>query len=119
MHENHDVDMRLYVRVPMRDGVNLSTDLYLPRTTADGPPYSNNLADLVCRGRDLANRGYLCVIQDVLGRRDSEGHDCPFFNEAQDGYDTQEWIRNQSWSNGRIGMYRCFVPGGRAVGQRR
>lgn len=48
MHENHDVDMRLYVRVPMRDGVNLSTDLYLPRTTADGPA-SHPLRQQSCR----------------------------------------------------------------------
>ena len=31
MKPSYDVDMRLNVRVPMRDGVNLSADIYLPR----------------------------------------------------------------------------------------
>ena len=46
----------------------------------------------------------LCVAQDVRGRWDSEGDYRPFFNEAEDGYDTQQWIGQQPWSNGRIGM---------------
>ena len=110
MEENHDVDMRLNEIVPMRDGVNLSADLYLPTTTGPFPtvlirtPYSNNSADIIRRGRALANRGYVCAIQDVRGRWDSEGDYYPFFNEADDGYDTQEWIGHQSWSNGKIGM---------------
>ena len=110
MEENHDVDMRLNEIVPMRDGVNLSADLYLPTTTGPFPtvlirtPYSNNSADIIRRGRALANRGYVCAIQDVRGRWDSEGDYYPFFNEANDGYDTQEWIGHQSWSNGKIGM---------------
>ena len=35
MQPNYDVDMRLDVQVPMRDGVNLSADIYLPK--AEGP----------------------------------------------------------------------------------
>ena len=94
----------------MRDGVHLSTDLYLPR--ADGPfptvlvrtPYSNNIEDLIRKAQRWANLGYACVAQDVRGRWDSEGDYRPFFNEAEDGYDTQQWIGQQPWSNGRIGM---------------
>jgi predicted acyl esterase len=35
MSKNFDVEMRLDVKVPMRDGVELSADIYLPKS--DGP----------------------------------------------------------------------------------
>ena len=110
MPSHHDVEMRLDVKVPMRDGVELSTDLYLPRSAGAIPtvlirtPYSNNIEEIIAKGRQLANRGYACAIQDVRGRWDSDGRFYPFFHEADDGYDTQEWIGRQTWSNGRIGM---------------
>ena len=30
---NYDVEMRLNIKTPMRDGVNLSSDIYLPKGT--------------------------------------------------------------------------------------
>ena len=101
------VEMCFGVQVPMRDGVNLSTDIYLPQ--ADGPfptilvrtPYSNNTEPLVARARALANSGYACVLQDTRGRYDSGGDYYPLQGEGADGYDTQEWIGTQVWSNGR------------------
>ena len=71
--ENFVVEMRLDVKVSMRDGVDLSADIYMP--TSDGPfpavlmrtPYSNNADSLIERARNLANVGYACVIQDVRG----------------------------------------------------
>ena len=110
MQQHCGVEMRLDCQVPMRDGVDLSADLYLPK--ADGPfptvlirtPYSNNLDDLITKARRLANEGYACVLQDVRGRWDSEGEFYPFVNEANDGYDTQQWIGLQPFSNGKIGM---------------
>ncbi|MBV7327290.1 CocE/NonD family hydrolase [Chloroflexi bacterium TSY] len=106
---HYDVEMSLNVPVPMRDGVNLSADLYLPRAEGRFPtvlirtPYSNNSDGLIWRGRALANLGFACVIQDCRGRWDSDGDFTPFVNEAEDGYDTQEWVGQQTWSNGKIG----------------
>ena len=34
---SYEVDMRLNVKVPMRDGVELSADLYLPRASGTFP----------------------------------------------------------------------------------
>ncbi len=110
MQPNYDVEMRLDVKVPMRDGVNLSSDIYLPKAHGRFPavlqrtPYSNNAGELIEEGRRLANNGYACVIQDCRGRWDSDGGYYPFHNEGGDGYDTQEWIGRQKWSNGKIGM---------------
>ena len=106
---NYEVEMRLDVKVPMRDNINLSADIYLPRAT--GPcatilirtPYSNNIDPVIQNARRLANNGYVCVVQDCRGRWDSDGDFYPF-READDGYDTQQWIGQQDWSSGKIGM---------------
>ena len=48
MSANYAVEIKIDVPVPMRDGVRLSTDLYLPRAQERFPvivirtPYSNN-----------------------------------------------------------------------------
>ena len=114
---NCGVRMELDVKVPMRDGVKLSADLYLPDILGPHPvvlirtPYDNNGAALIEKGRRLANNGYACVIQDCRGRWDSEGVYYAFHQEGPDGYDTQEWVGRQPWSNGKIG-----TSGGSYVG---
>ncbi|MDA0746403.1 MAG: CocE/NonD family hydrolase [bacterium] len=109
MQPNYDVDMRLDTKIPMRDGVTISSDIYLPRTHGKFPtvlmrtPYSNNGDPLIQKARRLANNGYACVIDDCRGRWDSGGDYYPF-REGEDGFDTQEWIGKQEWSDGTIGM---------------
>jgi putative CocE/NonD family hydrolase len=97
------------VQVKMRDGVFLSTDIYLPDAPGKFPtllwrtPYSNNTAATVEQCRWHASRGYAVVHQDVRGKYDSGGEFVHFRDEASDGYDTDEWIAAQSFSNGAIG----------------
>ena len=59
MKTHFDLDLRIDVQIPMRDGVNLSTDLYLPRANGAFPtilvrtPYGNGSARtplLMCSG---------------------------------------------------------------------
>jgi putative CocE/NonD family hydrolase len=109
MAEAYAVRMLTDVPVPMRDGIHLSADVYLPEAHGPFPvvlmrtPYDNNQDALIQKGRRLANAGYACVVQDCRGRFDSGGEYYPFAGEAADGFDTQEWIGQQPWSNGRIG----------------
>lgn len=99
-----------HVPVPMRDGVCLSTDIYLPDAPGPFPvllwrtPYSNNTAATVEQCRWYAARGYAVVHQDVRGKYDSDGVFVHFRREADDGYDTDEWIGAQPWCNGKIGL---------------
>ena len=92
-------------KVPMRDGVALSADIFLPPQAEPAPtvlvrtPYGNNTDLHIEKGRNLASRGYAAVIQDVRGRWDSDGSYYPVVNEADDGYDTLEWIAAQPWSH--------------------
>ncbi len=101
-------------RVPMRDGVVLSADVYLPVSNeADTPerwpailsrtPYLKANATILAQGRWFAERGYAYVVQDVRGRGDSEGIFSPYFNEGRDGYDSIEWIATQPWCDGNVG----------------
>jgi putative CocE/NonD family hydrolase len=105
----YEVRVERNVRVPMRDGVTLSADIYRPATEGQFPalllrtPYSNNAPDEVQDSTWYAQRGYVVVNQDVRGRYDSDGQFYTQRGEADDGYDTDEWIGQQPWSNGKIG----------------
>jgi uncharacterized protein len=94
------------IKVSMRDGVLLSTDVYRPDTAGTFPvilmrtPYNNFDPET---GYYFASRGYAVVFQDVRGKCDSDGSFHPFVNEARDGYDTQTWCGTQPWSNGKVG----------------
>ena len=100
------------IMVPMRDGVHLATDVYLPQAPGPFPvlftrlPYGKRFAGLLPMvGRIFAERGYAFVIQDVRGRFKSEGRFFPFIDDAQDGIDNFRWIQQQPWSNGQIGSW--------------
>jgi hypothetical protein len=105
------------LKVSMRDGAKLSTDIYRP--SAPGKfgvilirtPYDNNAENNVADAMYFAQRGFAVVVQDGRGRYDSEGEFVPLFNEAKDGYDTIEWAASQPWSNGRVGTYGASYLG--------
>ncbi len=130
--------IQLDVKVPMRDGVNLSADLYRPRIGGSFPTllcrtiYDNQqprYADMI---EVFVKHGYAVVIQDCRGRYDSQGDWDPYVCEAPDGFDTQEWIGRQPWCDGNIGTFglsysgftqvqtaplaskylKCLIPGG-------
>ncbi len=95
--------------VPMRDGIRLAADLFLPRGGGRWPtvlirtPY-NRKSPLMTGYRFFARRGYAVLIEDVRGRYASQGVFGPSAEEGPDGYDTINWISEQPWSNGRVAM---------------
>jgi uncharacterized protein len=99
----------LSVPVPMRDGVRLSANVFLPNERARLPalllrtPYGKG-ADINANNRVFVEHGYAVVVQDVRGRYESEGAFQPLTQEVRDGDDTLNWIAQQPWSNGNIGM---------------
>ena len=107
------------VMVPMRDGTQLATDLYLP---AEGgklrsgrfpallmrTPYNKEVRARAFSGSKsptayFTSRGYVVVMQDVRGRYKSQGRWQPWYDDGRDGYDTLAWIARQPWSDGGIG----------------
>lgn len=103
---------RFGMMTPMRDGVRLASDVWMPEAPGRYPtilvrtPYlrTMDLLDAPKRGAFWASKGYILMVQDVRGRGDSEGEFSFFAGDADDGYDTIEWIAAQPWSNGRVGM---------------
>jgi putative CocE/NonD family hydrolase len=122
-----DVLLESGVRVAMRDGVQLATDVYRPAhdgvavagrfpTILERTPYGRNVtyfrditaADPAPKTRAevaayYVRRGYVVVFQDCRGRHDSEGEFVKYLSEGPDGFDTCRWIVAQPWSDERIG----------------
>ena len=96
------------VKVPMRDGVTLSADVYRPAGEGKFPvllqrtPYDRRDPKT---GLELASNGYVVVLQDTRGRFDSGGEFYPFRNESADGYDTVEWAAALPYADGKVGMF--------------
>ena len=119
----YDVVAKKDIMVPMRGGVRLATDLYLP--ARDGQPLPGKFPAIFHRtpydksdverngnyGRFFAQRGYVAVYQDCRGTFQSEGDVDFLLPEAADGYDALQWIDQQPWSNGKVGSWG---PRGRA-----
>ncbi len=111
-------DATRQIMVPMRDGVRLSTDVYLPKARAGGEklpvifwrtPYNYN----PLKGTRLkfahaaVAHGYAFVIQNERGKFFSEGTWKILGHPRTDGYDALTWIAEQPWSNGRVGTIGC------------
>ena len=111
-----------HISIPLRDGEITSATLYSPLVQNtdnngidnyqydDSPrpvvlirtPY--NREEMAHWGALFAERGYHLVAQDTRGRFGSTGDFFPMLNEAQDGAATIEWLAQQPWCNGRVGI---------------
>ena len=119
-----DVFVMRDVMVPMRDGVCLATDVYLPHEGSAGlpalltrTPYGRSeravaRSNMPAFGRYFAQHGYAVVVQDTRVRYGSQGTWSMLTTDGPDGADTCAWIAAQPWSNGSIGMFGTSYPGG-------
>jgi putative CocE/NonD family hydrolase len=105
--ETFSVKIDFNIRVKMRDGVELSADIYRPDAEGRFPvilnrtPYTKTGS--LETARYFAGRGYVFVAMDVRGRGDSDGQFVPYRNDGPDGYDAVEWCAAQPWSTGKVG----------------
>jgi hypothetical protein len=115
------------VWVPMRDGIRFCVDIYRPKAKGKFPAlvswswygkdseklptnpkyqpsdYVRGTGGHECGEQQyFVPRGYVQVIPDIRGVGKSEGE---FTLEwTKDGYDLIEWIAEQDWCNGNVGM---------------
>ena len=110
------------VMVPMRDGVRLATDLYIPKGEGPFPaifwrtPYNfsrlagsnpNRPNAMLKYALDAVERGYVFIVQNERGRYFSEGEWQILGFARTDGYDALTWIADQPWSNGNVATLGC------------
>ncbi len=126
-------------RIPMRDGVELFTAVYVPKDDSRSYPFlvKRTPYSVSPYGEDqfpdwlgpvgsnrFADEGYIFVYQDVRGRFMSEGvfrnmtpHNAEKdgaedVDESSDMYDTVEWLlANVQPNNGRAGIWGISYPG--------
>lgn len=115
------------VMIPMRDGVLLATDIYMPvrgdahtgtplPVILERTPYDKSGVSRSERSQadpnpiprselaqKIAGEGYIVIWQDCRGRYASQGTFTKYLCEGEDGYDTMAWIVSQPWCNGKIG----------------
>jgi putative CocE/NonD family hydrolase len=123
--------------IPMRDGRNLFTLVYIPKDKTQAYPI---LLNRTCYNasakkdfktgshpsRYLVRDGYIFAFQDVRGRYLSEGtfdnmrpnipgndvKNRDVIDESSDTWDTIDWmIKNIKRHNGKVGMYGISYPG--------
>ncbi len=107
------------VMVPMRDGVKLVTEIcypfwyqYFPEpcpALISRTPYPRDqILDNTARTIICDSFNYVLVIQSLRGYQGSEGFPTVFLTDGwgnlRDGYDLIEWVKNQNFCNGKIGM---------------
>jgi putative CocE/NonD family hydrolase len=120
------------VMIPVRDGVKLQTVILVPvdqksplpilfRRTPYGVP-DKAPQQISANIKELAEDGYIFVIQNLRGRFKSEGvfelssavdlSDPKATNETTDAYDSIEWlVKNVPNNNGKVGMYGVSYDG--------
>ena len=130
-HTYNDAMIKEYdLAVPMRDGVRLRADVYRPdapgrfpalytcamhnkdlqrvevaeNLKVGQPAWSTQWYGVIEGGdsKQLVANGYVHVISQVRGGHKSEGE--LFVNDDWDHYDTIEWITQQPWCDGNVGM---------------
>lgn len=93
----------------MRDGVRLSTRLYIPPlplapAVAVRTPYDKDSEAVMKTCMAFARAGYIAVAQDCRGTGASEPDHWDYYvREGEDSYDFVEWVVRQSWFDGFLG----------------
>jgi predicted acyl esterase len=105
--------------IPMPDGTRLAVDLYRPRDAKKQERFPVLLEYLPyrkdeSRGRCYSlfsyfvERGYIVARVDIRGTGNSEGHLIEYEytdQEQEDGEAVIEWLANQPFSTGKVGMF--------------
>ena len=108
------------VKVPMRDGVNLAADVYVPSNRPSlkvgcllsFSPYKATASSKPPMRERAEEWGVVTVSADCRGLCNSEGVFEPWEPRlVDDADDLLRWIASQPWSNGRVVMVGGSYPG--------
>jgi uncharacterized protein len=117
------VAVERHVEIPLKDGSVLAGSLYRPD---DDRPHPGLLSYYPYRKDDIigslfdqtrrrfAKRGYADLLVDMAGTGSSEGRYGETFNlerEGRDGAEIVEWMAEQGWCDGNIGVWGVSYGG--------
>ncbi|MEZ4864684.1 MAG: CocE/NonD family hydrolase [Caldilineaceae bacterium] len=121
----YQVQIHYNVQIPVRDGLYLSANLFIPVAHYPNERFPAVL-EMIPYRKDgwryisdhqimtyLAERGYVGCRVDIRGTGSSPGIalDEYTLDETYDGYDIVEWLAQQLWSNGKVGMWGISYGG--------
>ncbi|MFP3908980.1 MAG: CocE/NonD family hydrolase [Archaeoglobaceae archaeon] len=106
-----------HIWIPLSDGCRLAAKIWMPEDATNNPvpaileyiPYRKRdfkaIRDAEIH-RYFAQHGYACLRVDLRGSGESEGilKDEYLPQELQDGLEVLEWIADQPWCSGEVGM---------------
>jgi uncharacterized protein len=119
---------KMDVMIPMRDGIKLHTEIYIPKKQKENLPFiiertpyglsddKKGFSKSLILYTEMIPEGYIFVLQDIRGRYGSEGrfvmnrpprdhNDAKAIDESTDTYDTIDWlVKNVPKNNGRAGI---------------
>ncbi len=107
-----------HVKIPMPDGKTLRAHIWLPEDALEHPvpalleylPYRKNDFTAIrdsARHPYFAGHGYASIRVDIRGSGDSDGIllDEYLKQEQDDALSVIDWVCDQPWSTGRVGMF--------------
>jgi putative CocE/NonD family hydrolase len=121
---------KVQTTIPMKDGVRLAVNLYMPEGAKANDNFPVILEYLPYRKDDwslardwnlhsyFVRRGYVTARVDIRGTGASEGDppDREYSDqEQQDGLEVIDWLSKQAWSNGNVGMMGISWGGFNAI----
>ena len=115
--ETRRVNVDRNLEVPMPDGVVLRADRWYPDDGAAATlpvllvrtPYGRRQLGIIFRM--LAERGYQVVAVSCRGTFGSGGEWDPFHHEQADGQAVLQWLSNQPWGGGPVGLWGASYMG--------
>ena len=121
-----DVAVDWDTRIVVRDGTELSANIWRPVARGDGEAVFPAILEMIPYGKDnwrrtadttrgewFAARGFALCRLDVRGTGSSGGVALDEYtaDETRDGYDVVEWLAAQPWSSGAVGMWGISYGG--------
>ena len=115
----HDIMFEFDVKVPLRDGVELSANIWRPKAPGKYPvvlmytPYDSTSKWVLGEAQYYASRGYAFAGVDLRGRYSSGGTSYLYWHkdwkegggfEGTDVQDTLKFLGERPWSTGKVAM---------------
>lgn len=101
------------VLINVRQGVDIAAVIVRPKTSSKPLPTLLEYTPYVTAtfDKEVAAHGYVAVVAYSRGRGKSTGEPLPYQHDGEDARAVINWITQQPWSDGVVGMYGSTYSG--------